>query len=228
MLLQFSSWVCLEPILMTTWMRVEAFIRVPSIPCLPPYDFCGCEISGFSVVMRCCCRRDTDLCLAHTNTSIEVFPCVGGCGLGSSWWRRRDRLRVYVVLLWFLCWERGSWSGCGHGTQPACPKAGTPGRGHCAAVGVERTVWDLASLFLNRLTAAMDKLKDDDDDAEQRLRTPFSDPVQSGEGAVIYNVPKNLNQWVTSLIFSCPFGFLQGFALMCVIQICLYLQQKSM
>lgn len=39
-------------------------------------------------------------------------------------------------------------------------------------------VWqDLSSLFLNGLTAAVDKLKDND--AQQSLRGPFSDPVQS-------------------------------------------------
>lgn len=51
--------------------------------------------------------------------------------------------------------------------------------------------------------------------------------LSPGEGAVMSNVPKNLNQWVTTLIFNCPFGFLQGFVFVCVIQICLYLQQKK-
>lgn len=34
---------------------------------------CWCEIPGFNVVVRCCCRRDVDLCLVQSNMSIEVF-----------------------------------------------------------------------------------------------------------------------------------------------------------
>lgn len=63
----------MEPVLPIASMRVEGFNRTPSIPCLPPYDFCRFEIPGFTIVVRRCCRRDADLCLARTNVGTEAF-----------------------------------------------------------------------------------------------------------------------------------------------------------